>query len=80
MTRDELIDVLTRVAQRAHDIGIRPVETFFSLERDQVIELFEAGTEAQVREAFVGAGLPTPDVFPGDRVHTGLLDEPRRAR
>lgn len=79
-TVDGLKEMLTRVSERAHALGIHTVETFYSLERGRAYDLFEAGTREQVAQAFKAANLPAPDVFPAERLHTEFLDEPRRMR
>lgn len=71
---------LARVAQAAHGRGVHPIETFFSVATGMAYTFVEADTEARVRDAYAAAGLPAPEVVPGERVFTELLDEPRRAR
>jgi hypothetical protein len=68
------------MAQAAHDLGVRPIETLYSTVKGLAYTLVEADTPERVREAYAAAGLPSPEVVPGERVFTELLDVPRRAR
>lgn len=71
---------LERVAEAAHARGIRPVESFYSLDRGVCYTLYEAGSEAEVRAAHADARIDTVDVVPGERVFTELLDRTHRTR
>jgi hypothetical protein len=71
---------LERVTEEAHHRGLRPVETFYSLDRRRAYTYVVGDTPERVREAFAAAGVPGVDVVPGRRLYTELLDEPRRSR
>lgn len=73
-------DALTRLAEASHDLGVRPVETFYSPGRDSAYTLFEANSVEEVRRAAELAGLHALDVVPTERVFTELLDRPHKAR
>lgn len=64
---------LDRLSQGARELGVRPVETIYSLERAEAYSLFKASSAQAVKDVHVRAGLPTPDVFPTERVFTELL-------
>ena len=70
---------LERVAEEAHDRGLHPIETFYSLDGQRAYTYVEGDAPERVREAFAAAGVLVLDVVPGARVHTELLDEPRRS-
>ncbi len=71
---------LRRLAEAAHDAGLRAVETFLSPGWSNAFTLFEAETADSVRIVHERAGLPVPEVIAAERIHTDLLDQPRRAR
>jgi hypothetical protein len=71
---------LAELADAAHAVGLRAVETFYSTSTGSAFTLFEAPTEADVLETYARAGLSAPEVLPAERIHTYLLDEPRRQR
>jgi hypothetical protein len=73
-------DLLRNLAIAAHRAGLRPVETFVAVGEGRAFTLFEAEEEAQVRDVCGSAGVQAPQVLRVERVHTELLDEPRRAR
>jgi hypothetical protein len=78
----EVTEAFERVTEQAHHLGLRPVETFYSLQRRRAYTYVESDTEERLREAFAAAGptLPLVEVVPGERLYTDLLDEPHRYR
>lgn len=71
---------LMRLAQAAHEAGIRAMETFWSASSGSAYTLFEAPSEGEVVAAHARAGLSRPEVIEAERIHTDLLDAPRRSR
>lgn len=71
---------LARLAQAAHEAGIRAVETFYSASSGSAYTLFEASSESAIVAAHARAGLSVPEVILAERIHTELLDSPRRSR
>ena len=67
-------DELARLARRAHEVGIRPVETFYSADRGLAYTLYEARDPDSVRKLHEDAALSLPDdVIAAERVYTDLL-------
>jgi hypothetical protein len=74
-------DELARLAQRAHERGIRALETFYSAERGLAYTLYDAPSEVSVVQLHESAAVALPDdIHPAERVYTELLAEPRRDR
>ena len=69
-----------RLVEEGRALGLRPVETFYSLERGRAYTYVEGDAEDHVRAMCAAAGLPVVDVVPGERLYTELLDEPKRYR
>ena len=76
----EVLARLERLVERGHALGLRPLETFYSIERGRAYTYVEGDTEESVRAMCAAAGLPVVDVVPGERLYTELLDEPKRYR
>ncbi|HVL87419.1 MAG TPA: hypothetical protein VM681_05350 [Candidatus Thermoplasmatota archaeon] len=70
---------MVSVATEAHRRGARALETFYSIDGGRAYTLFEADGPGTVQEVCAAAGF-SAEVVPGDRLHTELLDEPRRTR
>lgn len=75
--RDELLRRLERVARDARDVGIHPLETFYSMDRHEAYTLIDAVGPDEVRRLCERAGFDA-QVVAADRIHTELLAEPRR--
>jgi hypothetical protein len=74
-------ETLTALAQASHELGIRPVETFYSDERLIAYTLYEAPDAESIRAAHERARIGAPtEIVETERVHTDLLYEPRRQR
>lgn len=71
---------LRRLAEAGHERGIRAIETFYSPATGTAYTLFEALNENDVAAAYARAMQTTPEVMLAERIHTELLDVPRRAR
>lgn len=71
---------LGSLADAAHADGVRALETFYSPGTGTAFTLVEAGDEDEVRRTYARAGLGEPEVMPAERIHTDLLDQPRRNR
>lgn len=68
------------LARTSHELGIRPLETFYTQREGVAYTLFEAVDEESVISAHELAGLANVRVAPAERMYPDLLDEPRRAR
>lgn len=68
------------LARHAHEVGARPLETFYSMREGESYTLFEAGSEDDVRRAHLLAGWAAMRIAPAERLYPDLMDEPRRAR
>jgi hypothetical protein len=79
-TDAQVRDLLRNLAVAAHDAGLHPQETFVSRADGRAFTLFEAEDERAVRNVCGSAGAEAQQVLRVERVHTELLDEPRRAR
>jgi hypothetical protein len=74
-------DELARLARRAHDAGLHPIETFYTAERGLAYTLYEAPDAGSIRKLHERVGLAAPhDVLSAERVYPELLAEPRRDR
>ena len=80
LTPDEVRARFRDLARHAHALGIRPVETFYSLREGESFTLFEAEHADDVRRAHELAGWAALRIAPAERLYPDLLDEPRRAR
>lgn len=72
---------LTELARAAHELGVRPVETFYSDERLIAYTIYDAADAESIRNVHERARIgPPTDIVETERVHTELLHEPRRER
>jgi hypothetical protein len=79
-TEPQVKDGLERLARHAHDLGIQPVETIYSVDQGQAYTLCEGGDAGTVLAATRRAGIADAEVVRAERIYTDLLDVPRRAR
>lgn len=72
-------DELTRIARAAREVGIHPVETFYSAERGRAYTIYDAPDADSIRRLHETAkASPPDDIITGERIYTELLAEPRR--
>lgn len=70
---------LTRLARAAREVGVRPIETFYSADRSLAYTLYEAADGDSIRRLHErAAASPPDDVLRGEQIFTELLVEPRR--
>lgn len=76
---DSWRDELERIARAAREVGVRPIETFYSADRSLAYTLYEARDPAQIRTLHEDAAASLPDdVLRGEQIFTELLAGPRR--
>lgn len=72
---------LTRLATIAHDMGVRPIETYYSHERMRAYTIYDAADAQTIQRAHERARLTRPDeIVEVEQIYTELLAEPRRER
>lgn len=71
---------LERVAHEALEIGVRPEETWYSLDAGQAFTLFDSDSEDRIRDLHERVGLHHPRIMRVERVYTELLEPPYRTR